>query len=58
MLWKEKTAAARAIFRGIKIWFLLQMKTIGPYRVAAAWGHTHTHVYTHTYAESRTNTSS
>lgn len=39
----EKRKTAHTIFRSIKIWFLLQMKTIGPYNVAAAWGHVHNH---------------
>lgn len=42
-------ATAHSIFRSIKIWFPLQMKTIGLYIVAGASG-------THADAESQTQT--
>lgn len=43
----EKRKTARSIFRSLKIWFLLQMKTICPYNVAAAWGHVQNHAHKH-----------
>lgn len=43
----EKRKTARSIFRSLKIWFLLQMKTICPYNVAAAWGHVPNHAHKH-----------
>lgn len=44
----KKRKTAHSIFRSIKIWFLLQMKTIGPYNVAAAWGHVQKSAQTNT----------
>lgn len=43
----EKRKTAHSIFRSLKIWFLLQMKTICLYNVAAAWGHTQNHAHKH-----------
>lgn len=43
---EKRKKTAHSIFRSIKIWFLLQMKTIGPYNVAVAWGHLQNQTHT------------